>query len=322
MRRTHATPAIAGGTLGALALLSTVMAAVPVDLSNTTPRQIRVEIDREQHDFAALGGAYTLPIRAAFTADADVATVTIPGSATEALIDDFFSGLVGAVPGSFSDYVITIDVDTGAVLSAGVTGVLDTVIGDVPIEQTASSDTLAGFELVNFMGFDFPFLCTTGATCTLVPGHAYDPLTGRANAVGMIHTSLFDAFAPFGDLRLTEESPLECDTAVAAKDYVPGEPVEVRLAFRSNEAVTRFIEVKVWLVRGDGLKVSAVNLGSDGDQPIGAGETAEFIDFPLFVPDGTTPLGDWELGCRLLEPITGEEIVVDRDPFQVIAGPR
>lgn len=279
-------------------------------------------MDREQNDFAAIGGAYALPIRASFTSNGLVATITVPGADVEAFIDELFVGVIATVPGSFSDYVIAVDTISRQVLSAGVTGSLDTVLGVVPVTQTASSTALAGFQLVPFMGFDFPFFCTTGATCTIVPGAPYDPATGRANAVGTIASSLFTTFTPFGDIRLSEVTPVECDVAINARDFVAGEGVEVDLAIRSNEAAERAIELKVWLDRGDGQKLSAVNLGADGTQPLPAGHVARFTHTPLFTVDAAVPLGDWAAGCRLLDPVTGELLVQDRDPFRVIAGPR
>src|SRR5262249_20058447 len=171
------------------AILATSTAqARPLDLADPTPRQIRVEIDQELHDYAAIGGAYSLPIPASFTSDGTTATITVDGSAAAAFVTDYFNGAIGTVPGSFSDYVITIDVASGAITSAHVSGTLDTAIGAVPFDQTASSDAVAGFTIFPFMGFDFPLFCDSGAECTIVPGAPYDPATGRANAVGIIVT--------------------------------------------------------------------------------------------------------------------------------------
>jgi hypothetical protein len=204
-------PAQVAGVLVLLPLLVSSALAAPLNLADPTARQIRVEIDQELHDYAALGAAHALPIQASFTSDGSVATIVVPSSATEAFIDQFFAGAISAVPGSFTDYVITLDVATGEVMSASASGTLSTVIGNIPVTQTASSTTLAGFEIFPFMGFDFPLFCTSGPTCTIVPGAPYDPVTGRANAVGIIVTSVFNTFTPFGDMRLSENTPLECE---------------------------------------------------------------------------------------------------------------
>jgi hypothetical protein len=305
-----------GALLGVL--LSSIAIAGPLNLADPTPRQIRIEVDQELHDFAAIGAAYSLPIQASFTSDGTVATVVVPGSATAAFIDEFFAGAVSTVPGSFSDYVITIDVASGQVTSASATGTLSTVIGTVPVAQTASSTTLAGFEIFPFMGFDFPLFCTSGATCTIVPGAPYDPVTGRANAVGIIVTSVFNTFTPFGDIRLTENEPLQCDTSVSARDFIPTEPIRIGLEVANNQATARPVEVKVWIQEGDGSFISAVNLGANGGVFLGANERTTFAQQPLFTVGPATPLGNWTVGCRLLDPVTGETLAEDQDAFQVL----
>ncbi len=315
------TPRLASSAGGLLlvGLATCAAAAPPLNLADPTTRQIRVEVDQELHDYAAIGAAYSLPIPATFTSDGTTATITVAGSATAAFIDDFFNGAVSTVPGSFSDYVITIDVATGVVTSAAATGVLDTVLGQVPVDQTASSTALAGFEIFPFMGFDFPLFCTSGASCTIVPGAPYDPLTGRANAVGIIVTSVFDTFTPFGDVRLTEDDGLRCDTSISARDFAPFETVEVGLLIGNGSAIDRPIEVKIWIERADAMLISAINLGADGGTVIGAGAEHVFPAMPLFSVGPTTILGDWQIGCRLLDPVTGETLASDLDGFEVLA---
>jgi hypothetical protein len=293
--------------------------ARPLDLADPTPRQIRVEVDQELHDYAAIGGAYSLPIAASFTSDGTTATITVDDSAAAAFVRDFFNGAIGVVPGSFSDYVITIDVASGAVTSAHVSGILDTVLGNVPFDQTASSDAIAGFTIFPFMGFDFPLFCDTGAGCTIVPGAPYDPVTGRANAVGIIVTSVFDTFTPFGDIRLIEDDGLSCDLSVSAKDFVAPETVEVGIDFRNGSATGQAVEAKVWIARADGFLVSAINVGADGRTFLAGGFENLLPLSPLFTVDASTILGDWEVGCRLLDPITGATLAQDIDTFQVLA---
>jgi hypothetical protein len=312
------TPKLAWVFVSVVLSTSTAVAG-PLNLADPTPRQIRVEVDQELHDYAAIGGAYSLPVAAGYTSDGTTATITIEGSAAAAFVNDFFNGAVGTVPGSFSDYVITIDVASGAVTSAHVTGILDTVLGNVPIEQTASSAALSGFSIFPFMGFDFPLFCTSGVDCTLVPGAPYDPVTGRANAVGIIVTSVFNTFTPFGDIRLSEDDGLRCDTAVNAKDFLTMETVEAGILFRNGAATGRAVEAKVWIERADGFLVSAINVGANGSTFLPGGfENTQPLS-PLFTVGPSTILGDWQIGCRLLDPITGETLAEDLDPFQVLA---
>jgi hypothetical protein len=307
------------GTPILAALVTSTAIAGPLNLADPTSRQIRVEVDQELHDYAAIGGAYSLPIPASFASDGTTATITVDGSAAAAFVDDFFNGAVGTVPGSFSDYVVTIDVASGAVTSAHVSGTLDTVLGPVSFDQTASSDAIAGFTIFPFMGFDFPLFCDTGEGCTIVPGAPYDAATGRANAVGIIVTSVFNTFTPFGDIRLTEDDGLRCDTAVNAKDFVAPETVEVGVDFRNGSATGRAVEVKVWIARADGFLVSAINVGADGQSSLPGGSEDLYPQSPLFTVNASTILGDWEVGCRLLDPITGETLAEDHDAFEVLA---
>jgi hypothetical protein len=169
------------------------------------------------------------------------------------------------------------------------------------------------------MGFDFPLFCASGDDCTIVPGSPYDPLTGRANAVGIIVTSVFNTFTPFGDIRLTEDDGLRCDTAVNAKDFLSMETVEAGILIRNASATGRSVEAKAWIQRGDGFLVSAINVGANGGTFLSGGfENLQPLS-PLFTVTPSTILGDWQIGCRLLDPITGETLAEDVDPFQVLA---
>jgi hypothetical protein len=304
----------------ALALLASVSAqASPLDLGDPTPRAVRVEIDQESHDFSALGAAYSLPMRAAFASNGVTATVTLPGSAIEAFIDDYFDGFLTAVHGTFVDYVITLDLASHNVVSATFTGTLSTIAGPLAVSHDASSTGLAGFEIAPLGGFEFPMFCTAGAPCTLVAGQPYDPFTGRVNAVGEATTLLLNVFTPFGDLRFTEVPPLECDTSISGRDFVGGEAAKVGLAIGSNQATDRALEVKVWIERSDGLIVSAVNRGAAGDQQLAASQVVVFPPSVVFIVNPSLPLGSWAVGCRLLDPVTGETLVADRDVFELRA---
>lgn len=307
----------------ALLLAVPATAGVPFDIDDPTPRPIRVELDEEVNDFGVQGGAYGVPLIGSFSSDGSVATVTLPGPTIESRIALLFEGLLDPQPGSFSDYVIRIDVATREVLSADATGVLDAgPAGVLSITQTASSTETAGFFLALFQGFDFPFYCIAGVDCVLVPGAAYDPATGRARAVGRVATGLLDFFSPFGDIRLTEAMPLACDTAVAAQDVLPGEPVLVELVIRNDGPVERPIEIKVYARDPNGQDVSFVNVGYEGSSILQPGDVFAFPRTTVFaLPPLAPPLGTFEVGCRLLNPVTGETLVEDQDFFEAKSAP-
>jgi hypothetical protein len=301
-----------------VALLGSTAMAVPVDLNDPTPRTVRVEIDQDETDFAAIGAAYGLPLPATFTSNGVVATISVDGSAMGAFMNQYFEGFLSAVPGTISEYVITIDVVSGQVLSADLSGTLSTFVGNVPFTQTASSTTIAGFVPIS-LGYVLPQFCTPlDAGCTIVPGAPYDPLTGGAVAVGVVST-IVNVFAAFGDIRLSENPLLSCDTAVDQKNYILYEGVDVGLALHSSEATDRAIELKVWIERADGLRVSAVNVGAEGTHVLLAGQDLTFGSIPLFLVEGEIPFGQWTIGCRILDPITGETLAQDGDSFPVQA---
>ena len=299
--------------------LATTVRAVPLDLTNPTSRSVRVEIDQEIHDFAVQGGAYSLPMGSSFSSNGALATVTVPESAIEAFIDGYFDGAVTAVHGTFSDYIVTIDVATHEILSAAVTGTVNTIVGPTVVTQTASSTALAGFTVLPFGSSVLPLFCAGGVDCTIVPGQPYDAQTGQLRAVGVTTNDFLPLFSPFGDLRLSEAAPLECDTSINGKDFIGGEAAKVGFSLRSNQAINRAVEIKVWIERGDGLNVAAIRRGADGTQPLTAGQFVVFPAGTLFVANPSLPLGNWAVGCRVIDPVTGDILASDRDVFKLLA---
>lgn len=104
-----------------------------------------------------------------------------------------------------------------------------------------------------------------------------------------------------------------CDIELSQPSYTSGETVRLSVFRLTNStAEAQFYEWKLWL-KAPGLPdFSLVNQGFDSSLSLPAGFDVDFgsligpidvftVDNVLFFP------GAYEIGCRLLNPITGEE---------------
>ncbi len=103
-----------------------------------------------------------------------------------------------------------------------------------------------------------------------------------------------------------------CDIELTQGIYQIGDTVEAnvfRLTNASQE--TQFFEWKLWLESPDLSILSLVNMGSDMSLALPGGfdfDFAVFGNIQLFTADGVIfTSGNYELGCRLLDPVTGAE---------------
>jgi hypothetical protein len=201
-----------------LASAAHAQAGAPLDVSDPTPRTVLVQVETSTN-FAIVGQTFGPAFPASYAVSGNIATLTITAETHEQMRDGSF---YMAVPGTFSPLVIEIDRTTLEATSEPAYGVLDVGFPISFTQQTLGTTTLGGF-VGPGVG---PLFCTSqqaiddacqlwgqfcGLTCTLVPGDAYDPGSGRANLIG-IETQTgchgpcqtFDYFTPQGDLRLTE----------------------------------------------------------------------------------------------------------------------
>ena len=75
------------------------------------------------------------------------------------------------------------------------------------------------------------------------------------------------------------------------------------------------VELKVWIRLPDGQLVSAANSGADGSVATWGGAVTYPLD--LFPVGPETAPGIYELGCRLLNPLTGEKLDEHTFVFEV-----
>ena len=104
-----------------------------------------------------------------------------------------------------------------------------------------------------------------------------------------------------------------CDIATEQASYQSGETVRLSvLRLTNSAAVTQLYEWKLWLKSPDFPDLTLVNLGSDSSLGLPAGFDVDFATLvgpvELFTLDDVLfPSGTYEIGCRLLHPVTGAE---------------
>jgi hypothetical protein len=196
-------------------------AVVPLRIDDATQRPVYIQAENSSH-LATVGQSFGSAFPATYSASGGVGTLTVDPQT--------FSQLepigIAPVPGSFTPFVIQIDLATRHATSSTASG---SYAGGGQ-SQSFTLHPLASNATLGFAGPSVPPLpCVSqqqvdtwcqvvpifcGQTCTLVPGSAYDASSGRVNLVGSETVSgcdgsfcqgPFDFFTGRGDLRLTEE---------------------------------------------------------------------------------------------------------------------
>ncbi len=111
---------------------------------------------------------------------------------------------------------------------------------------------------------------------------------------------------------------LACDLEVDAASYGDGASIvatRFRLANASASAVAA--ELKIWLRLPDGTPLELIDVGADGGYVLPAGFDTDSGPVALFGVTSDWPRGDYELGCRFLDPVSGESWAVDEASFRV-----
>jgi len=203
-----------------LGAVSGARADVPLRIEDGTPRAVFIEVEGSS-DLGAVGLSYGPPFPATYSAANGVGTLVISAETHAAMR----AGFLQPVPDTFTPLVIEIDLSTRHATSQSASGAL----ASGPISESFTQNPLASDAVLGFIGPNVaPFPCTSqqdvdnlcaiiplfcGKTCTLVPGAAYDPATGKLNLVGTETQSgcdgsmcqgPFTLFTNRGDLRLTE----------------------------------------------------------------------------------------------------------------------
>ncbi len=293
-------------------------ADTPFDVTNLTARGILVQVDEDVTDYSAIGSMFGTAVEGTWISNGTIGVVTVSGSVVENLISTVFDG-VTVVPGSFTDYQIVIDLATLEVTNASISGQIDVpILGTQAFTQTASSTTLAGFELASIFGLEYPAFCTSGTGCTIVPGLPYDPATGQLNAVGEIDT-LFQVFTPFGDLRLTEV-PAEpfCDVEISQPIYVDGETTTLNtLRYANLGGLDAEVRLRLQLSFGTFFTFDLIDIGAGGGFSLPSGADFDLGPLGLLPVSAGLPRGSWSYRCALEDPTTGTVFAEDVTAFEL-----
>jgi hypothetical protein len=198
----------------------TVGTAAPLDLSDPTPRWIEVRFEISPHDAPGrLDNVWGAARRAYFEPDPGTqgVRIRIPGAELESQLR---STGTNPIRGTFSEFVWTLDAETGHVLRAELTGRVreDFRLGifksstavEIRVEMTTQSP--AGYRPANLiLGQKTHAFCLgdgEGNDCTLVQPMRFDPRRGYVNAVGSLRaeTALarIQTFSPLGEVVFTE----------------------------------------------------------------------------------------------------------------------
>jgi hypothetical protein len=204
----------------------------PLDVTDPTPRSVFVQVESSSN-LATVGQSFGPAFPATWSASGNTGTLTISAATHEQMRPE----LLLPVPGTFTPIVFQIDLTTLQATSQPAGGQMT----DGSLSFTFSQGPLGTTTTGGFAGPSVPPLfCTSqaqidqictfvpsfcGQTCTLVPGHAYDPASGRVNLIGRetqsgcdgsICQGPFDMFTPRGDLRVTEAAEIPALPGVAA----------------------------------------------------------------------------------------------------------
>jgi hypothetical protein len=120
-------------------------------------------------------------------------------------------------------------------------------------------------------------------------------------------------FAAGGALALAPRCRVDMDLQYASRNDVTARSLVIENPGPSERAV----EAKIWLRHPDGQEVPLRNDGVDGALLLPAGFRADYR-FPwIMTIDEHTVRGIYELGCRLVDPVTGRQFHEDGELFVV-----
>jgi len=208
--------------LGCLAWLLwvSVGGAAPLDLSDPTPRWVEVRFEISPHDAPGrLDEVWGAARRAYLEADpaAQRVRIRIPGAELESQLR---STGTDPIRGTFSEFIWTLDAETGHVLKAELTGRVrenfrlgifkSSTVVDIRVEMTTHSP--AGYRPANLilgqMTHPFCLGAADGKDCTPVEPMPFDRGRGYVNAVGSLRavTALarIRTFSPLGEVVFSE----------------------------------------------------------------------------------------------------------------------
>ncbi len=213
--------------LGLFALLALIglashAHAAALDLGDPTPRWIQVVFEvSPPEEPGRLDSQWSAPRPAHLEPDeqSERIRIRIPADAIEAHL---LSTGTEVVPGSFSDFVWTLERATGHVLAAQLSGRvrehlrlgLFTTALEVDIRVAMTTQARAGFRSARgALGIETHDFCSPERPlegCVFVEAHELDPERGYVNAVGRVVAATpmieVQTFSPLGEVRFSERN--------------------------------------------------------------------------------------------------------------------
>ena len=112
--------------------------------------------------------------------------------------------------------------------------------------------------------------------------------------------------------------PPVCEVTLTRTEYVTGDAVVASgIRFANPSPVAKAIEVKVWVEVPTIGSVSVLNAGVSGDVRLAPGAELATGPVTFFTVGPTTIRGDYQLNCRLLNPVTAARLAQDLNQFTV-----
>jgi hypothetical protein len=138
------------------------------------------------------------------------------------------------------------------------------------------------------------------------------------------YTLVVEAAGLFGnyDVRFTAGAAASdgprCSVRTTQRSYGVGDVVGLsQLRIENPTSQPRFVEVKMWLRLPDGNLVPGRNDGADGSIVVPAGAVQNFGPLDVMGVSPELAQGVWEFGCRLLDPVTGQQLDLSTDVFEI-----
>ena len=110
----------------------------------------------------------------------------------------------------------------------------------------------------------------------------------------------------FGQATTVPVPAQECDIQMNQATYIDGDTVTANVFRIANQTTNPIAtEMKVWLGAPGIPPISLINVGSDGSLVFPVGTDVDLGPVPLLPVSAALPRGNYQLNCRLLDPITG-----------------
>jgi len=205
--------------------------AAPLDLLDPTPRWVEVRFEVSPAEAPGqLDAAWSQSRRAYFEAVPESATIRIriPAAEIEAHLR---STGTESIPGSFSEFIWTLDPLTGHVVHAAFSGRVRerftvgffqaSTLVDIRVEMTTQA--VGGFRgprgLFGRRTHAFCSPAPSQADCVAVAPVRFDPLSGYINAVGSLHVATplarIRTFSPPGEVQFSETNGRTIESAAS-----------------------------------------------------------------------------------------------------------